>query len=160
MWCIPEVIAGWIDIYDLGLYSGKVHGEGMWWIFGLYKSSILHRIFDTKRLFVGTKIIRIKILKYYEKCTFWGKVPLGTEFVPWSWLMAHQLCHEAASWQPWGRFMAAFWCHEAGSWHIFGAMKLVHGTKSLPSSGSLQIGLPRGSSWHILSNFEFAKINV
>ena len=56
--------------------------------------------------------------------------------------------------------MAAFLCHEPGSWHVFGAMKLVHGTQSLPSSGSLQIGLPRGSSWHIFPNFEFAKIDV
>ena len=75
-------------------------------------------------------------------------------------LLAQNLCHEAGSWRTNCAMKLLLGSHEAGSWHIFGAMKLVHGTKSLPSSGSLQIGLPRGSSWHILSNFEFAKINV
>ena len=134
MWCISEVIAGWIDIYDLGLYSGKVHGEGMWWNFGLYKSSILHRIFDTKRLFVGTKNHKNQNFEILWKMHFlresasWHricamKLAHGAPIVPWSCFLAAMRQVHGSFLVPWGRFMAYFWCHEAGSWHKILAIK-------------------------------------
>ena len=68
------------------------------------------------------KIIRIKILKYYEKCHFLRESA--------SW---HQnLCHEAGSWRTNCAMKLLLGSHEAGSWQLSGAMRQVHGIFLVP----------------------------